>query len=466
MSLHRYRSALEDCNRAAQLQQSEPSVKTLNRLARCHFQLGDLASARSSVERSQSIASDDAATATLAAQIARTAKHIEAYQSYVGDKSYHMANIALDKASAEVTSVPLSWRLMRADLLLKRGQLDEANGAASDALRLHPNDPEALVLRAKILLAMGNDLNKAIQHAQAALRADPEHKTAIKLLRKCRKLENAKEEANAAFKAGQTDKAVELYTKVLNLAKEGDGPDEDGARGFSAVVYSNRATANAKLGMHDAAIEDCTESLRLNTKYAKAMRIRARAYLATERYEEAVSDFKSAIELSSHSEGEALKRELHSAEIDLKRSKKKDYYKILGIEKTASSAEIKKAYRRESLKHHPDKGGDEEKFKLCNEAFGILSDDQKRRRYDMGADDPESDMGMGTGGFGGPGGVEVNLADLFGGGMGGGMGGMGGMHGMGGMGGGPSPFSSFAGAGGPFGGGNARRHARPNFHFQ
>lgn len=92
------------------------------------------------------------------------------------------------------------------------------------------------------------------------------------------------------------------------------------------------------------------------------------------------------------------------------------YYKILGVSKDASDSEIKKAYRKESLTHHPDKGGSEEKFKLVAEAYGILSDDTKRRRYDAGADDPENDMsgmgGFGGGGFGGDGGVEVNLADL------------------------------------------------------
>lgn len=98
------------------------------------------------------------------------------------------------------------------------------------------------------------------------------------------------------------------------------------------------------------------------------------------------------------------------------------YYKVLGVPKTASSAEVKKAFRRESLKHHPDKGGDEEKFKQCNEAYSVLSDDQKRRRYDSGVDDmDEMDMASGMGGMGGFGGMGgmggmggVNLADLFG----------------------------------------------------
>ena len=111
------------------------------------------------------------------------------------------------------------------------------------------------------------------------------------------------------------------------------------------------------------------------------------------------------------------RRETRRAEVELKRSKKVDYYKVLGVSKTATEAEVKKAFRKESLKHHPDKGGDEEKFKLCNEAYGVLSDDQQRRRYDSGVDDMD-DMDLGGGGFGGMGGMGgmggVNLADLFG----------------------------------------------------
>lgn len=65
---------------------------------------------------------------------------------------------------------------------------------------------------------------------------------------------------------------------------------------------------------------------------------------------------------------------------------KKDYYEILEVEKTANAAEIKKAYRKQALKYHPDKNpGDkeaEEKFKLAAEAYEVLSDEEKRARYD------------------------------------------------------------------------------------
>jgi hypothetical protein len=62
----------------------------------------------------------------------------------------------------------------------------------------------------------------------------------------------------------------------------------------------------------------------------------------------------------------------------------KDYYKILGVEKDASADDLKFAYRRRARQHHPDLGGDEERFKDINEAYGVLSDDQRRVAYDRG----------------------------------------------------------------------------------
>ena len=69
----------------------------------------------------------------------------------------------------------------------------------------------------------------------------------------------------------------------------------------------------------------------------------------------------------------------------------KDYYKILGIKKDATDAEVKKAYRKLALKWHPDKNPNnreeaEEKFKKINEAYSVLSDKNKRRQYDRGGD--------------------------------------------------------------------------------
>lgn len=101
-----------------------------------------------------------------------------------------------------------------------------------------------------------------------------------------------------------------------------------------------------------------------------------------------------------------------------------DYYEILGVDKSASDADIKKAYRKVAMKYHPDKNpGDakaEEKFKEAAEAYEVLRDPEKRQRYDQ-----FGKAGLnGAGGFGGGGFTDINdifshFSDIFGGGFGG-----------------------------------------------
>ncbi len=108
---------------------------------------------------------------------------------------------------------------------------------------------------------------------------------------------------------------------------------------------------------------------------------------------------------------------------------KRDYYEILGVSKTATKDELKKAYRKLAIKYHPDKNpGDkdaEEKFKEAAEAYDVLSDDDKRARYDQfGHNMGPQGFGGGTGGFYSGGGMSMEdifsqFGDIFGGGFGG-----------------------------------------------
>jgi len=103
---------------------------------------------------------------------------------------------------------------------------------------------------------------------------------------------------------------------------------------------------------------------------------------------------------------------------------KQDYYEILGVSKSASKAEIKKAYRKMAIKYHPDKNPDdkgaEEKFKLAAEAYEVLSDDNKRSRYDQFGH-AAFEGAQGGGGFGGMNMEDIfsQFGDIFGGGFGG-----------------------------------------------
>ena len=123
-----------------------------------------------------------------------------------------------------------------------------------------------------------------------------------------------------------------------------------------------------------------------------------------------------------------------------------NYYDTLGVKKDASTDEVKKAFRRLARKHHPDAGGDEEKFKEINEAYEVLSDAEKRSQYDQygqyfaGGVPPGYGAGGGVGGPG-PGGVQYQTVD---------MGDLGDLFG--------SVFSGFGGGGG---GRQTRRQPQP-----
>jgi DnaJ-class molecular chaperone len=99
-----------------------------------------------------------------------------------------------------------------------------------------------------------------------------------------------------------------------------------------------------------------------------------------------------------------------------------DYYSTLGVGKNASQDEIKSAYRKMAMKHHPDRGGDEATFKKISEAYDTLSDPQKKEIVDLGGDPNQQGGGFGSRGFNqGPfefhfntGGVPPGMEDIFG----------------------------------------------------
>ncbi|TKC08337.1 molecular chaperone DnaJ [Pedobacter polaris] len=128
---------------------------------------------------------------------------------------------------------------------------------------------------------------------------------------------------------------------------------------------------------------------------------------------------------------------------------KRDFYDILGVTKSASAEEIKKAYRKLAIKYHPDKNPDdkaaEDKFKEAAEAYEVLSNPEKKQRYDQYG---HAGVGGAAGGGGGYGGGGMNMEDIFS--------QFGDIFG----GGGGSPFDSFFGGGGQSRGGGGRRVAK------
>ncbi|KAK2467691.1 hypothetical protein APHAL10511_000285 [Amanita phalloides] len=416
MALKRFRSALEDCQHAAALQANCPSSKTLLRLARCQLALGSTTPATTTIGTVLAMEPSNIHAVQLRDKVHHLERHLDNFEVARKQKDWALARLALAKCLQVIESeggeIPTEWRIWRVELELCRRSWEAVHTAVNDLLRLNSNSLDVLLLSGLVLF-LGGKLPLALRHIQSALRLDPGYEPAQKLRRRVKDVERLKEEGNTAFKAGILQEALDKYTEALN--RVGEASEEGGGGQIRATLLSNRATTLLKLDRHEDALSDTEASLTLLPTSYKALRTRARLNLHFEKYDASVSDFKSAIQ-QAQTEGNAtdadvrgLKTELKKAEAALKRSKTKDYYKILGVARDCSEADIKRAYRRESLKHHPDKGGDEEKFKLVAEAHAVLSDPNRRARYDMGDDEDGQNEGFPSG----TGAMHVDLSELF-----------------------------------------------------
>ncbi|CAE6420491.1 unnamed protein product [Rhizoctonia solani] len=145
----------------------------------------------------------------------------------------------------------------------------------------------------------------------------------------------------------------------------------------------------------------CDEVLHMDPEDPDALEGKAAGLMVKEEWEEAVRILEKAFEITGRTSRPIAER-LEKARRLLKQSRNKDYYKVLGVSRDADEKTIKKAYRKATLKAHPDKGGSEAKMATVNEAYEVLSNPELRARFDNG-DDP-NDPTSGQGGHGFPGG--------------------------------------------------------------
>lgn len=243
---------------------------------------------------------------------------------------------------------------------------------------------------------------KGKQYIREALNCDPDNITYQKAWRNLQKLEKLKKEGTDAFTSGQYKEAVERFSECLELDPLNNS--------YNSTILYNKACAYLKQGMIKEALKDLDQCLKINDEYVKALLKRSELYLQQKNFEEAVRDLEKIKSVDPSTQG--LRQKLQEAKLELKKSLRKDYYKILDIQPSATEEEIRKAYRRQALLWHPDKhsNGEEEAkvkadtmFKDIGEAYSVLSDQQKKARYDQGADIEElENPGAGHGFHGDP----------------------------------------------------------------
>lgn len=323
-----------------------------------------------------------------------------------------------DAIIREIGSNIRDVNLVKAEVLLGLRRTEEALNLTNAMMKVASNgDVELLSIRARCLYNMG-DMENCIKHLQSAMRSDPDNVSVRAFYRRMREMEEKREGGNNAFKRAAYQEAIDLWTACIDM----DPLNQK----LVGKIYCNRATALSKLKRHEAAIKDCDKAISCDSEYIKAFQRRGDSRFALggkENIEKAIEDYEKVMELNEQAgnSNSEMKQKLRQAQVALKRAGRKDLYAILGVSQDADEAEIRKKYKHAALKYHPDKQSsksEEEKkaaeanFKAISEAYEILSDKEKRERYDQGVeiadlDDPHA--GCGGGGHGGHGGIDPNI---------------------------------------------------------
>ncbi|XP_050319132.1 dnaJ homolog subfamily C member 7 isoform X1 [Bactrocera neohumeralis] len=386
MMLSNYINALSDARQAVRL---DPKFdKAYARIAKCCLIMGDMIGSEQAIKKVLELDSQSNAVKVEQQGMQQLRQLEKTIQTNYDSKAYRNVVYYLDSALA-IAPACLRYRLLKAECLAFLGRCDEAVDIAVSVMKLDTTSADAIYVRGLCLYYTDN-LEKGILHFERALQLDPDHKKAKEMRNKSKALKDMKENGNTLFKSGRFREAQTIYTEALKI-------DEFNKDINSKLLY-NRALVNSKIGSLRDAIADCTRVLEINSQYLKALLLRARCYNDLEKFDECVNDYEAALQLQKTPE---IKKLLRDAKLALKKSKRKDYYKILGISRNATEDEIKKAYRKKALIHHPDRHAnssaeerkeEELKFKEIGEAYAILSDQRKKMRYDSGQDIEEQEQ--------------------------------------------------------------------------
>ena len=223
-----------------------------------------------------------------------------------------------------------------------------------------------------------------------------------KLKRHIDGINNAKLKANNYFKNNNYDQAIVEYTKLLEFDPEN--------KNFMSIILTNRALCLKKQVKNMEALKDVDQAIQYNPNYSTAYIRRALIYEELKMFDDAKSDLSKAKELDPRNT--KIDGYMNEANQKSEKARNRDYYQILGINRNATQADIKKAYRKLALKYHPDRNSESEqtkkvaqrKFQDVSDAYSVLSDPKKKEMFDQGVDplNPETASGAEPAGPDGP----------------------------------------------------------------
>lgn len=235
---------------------------------------------------------------------------------------------------------------------------------------------------------------ESLKEIRECLKLDQDHKACHKHYKKVKKLVKFFNDAQKYAEHGQHHDAVFKLKAALKHEQENIK--------FISNAKEKMCTSYVKIGDAPEAIKICSEAIELSSQNANTYCDRAEAYLLEDNLDEALKDYQEAKNINN--DHQRAKEGIDRVNKLIKQAKKRNYYKILGVTRSAAKPEILKKFRKLAAKWHPDKFPDEEEKKKAEKKFidiaaakEVLTDPEKRQKYDNGEDplDPESQQGQG-----------------------------------------------------------------------
>ncbi|KAG9231432.1 hypothetical protein BJ875DRAFT_382963 [Amylocarpus encephaloides] len=299
----------------------------------------------------------------------------------------------------------LALRKTRANCRFQRGEVQEGMGDLKHILQMQPGDTEPHIRIAAISYYALADAERGMDQLRKCLHGDPDSKSCKKLYRRQKNLEKAFAQVNKNFERNQyasslkvllphgedTGLVQDIKDDVKDLREDGtipqNAPNQLVGRVVEMVCEAYYEMKNKK------ATQWCDEALTYYEHSLHGLMSQAQRHMEADNFEAAISTLNTAKE--HHPSAQQLNQLLQNAQVEFKRSKTKDYYKVLSVPRDADELQIKGAYRRMVKLHHPDKAHTqgipkedaEKKMAQINEAYEVLSDPELKARFDQG-DDP------------------------------------------------------------------------------
>jgi len=313
-------------------------------------------------------------------------RHMEHARQNIDEQNYAQA-IELLTVILEDCPWSSEMRELRSMAYMSQGDSTSAILDLRSANKLQ-SDNTAGYLKLALLHYQLGQAQESLREIRECLKLDPEHKDCFPHYKKVKKIDKLMTDCHEAMEERNYDACIEAALRVLKTEEE--------VKMVQYLAKEKLCHCYLQANQISQSLQHCREALEIH-KDPAVLCDRAEAYIASDMFDDAIRDYQEALELNK--DYQKAKEGIQRAQKLQKQAERRDYYKILGVNRRSTKQEIVKAYRKLAQVWHPDNFQDEVEKKKAERKFmdiasakEVLTDPEKRERFDRGEDplDPEN----------------------------------------------------------------------------